>query len=320
MLFSVQMSCFRCKCHVFGDLPPIQPHCLTQCSSVTNHAFPFYCSYMSQKFNAIVLLCLLWRAAAALLVRSPPSARSNYSARSMALAWRPASLRGLTKNGGERRPNDLEDQRLTGWRNASKKPPEFWCDACCAYYDFHYVLYREYEEDHILECPRCIARETYGHMSTPAGEARAQRDIEVRTKHRRPERKEWFQGVAQSMNLDARDNFSLVKQEYDKRYPPKPNPSNPRHPRPKSPRSPLASAPAEAEAALWRQSYWRAAASHGAMSITLQRQSEEIARLSAENASRDAEIAALRATVAAAPETNEQQGVGVTTGGGAMKD
>jgi hypothetical protein len=55
------------------------------------------------------------------------------------------------------------------------------------------------------------------------------------------------------------------------------------------------------------------------MNITLQRQSEEIARLSAENASRDAEIAALRATVAAAPETNEQQGVGVTAGSGVMK-
>ena len=55
------------------------------------------------------------------------------------------------------------------------------------------------------------------------------------------------------------------------------------------------------------------------MSITLQRQSDEIARLSAENASRDAEIAALSATVAAAPETNEQQGVGVTAGDGATK-
>ena len=64
------------------------------------------------------------------------------------------------------------------------------------------------------------------------------------------------------------------------------------------------------------------------MNITLQRQSEEIARLRAENASRDAEIAALRATVAAAPETNEKRGRGrdgrraarqATAGDGAMK-
>ena len=154
----------------------------------------------------------------AAVVYSPPLARGNYSARSMALAWRPVTLRGLTKNGGERRPNDKEDHRLTGWRDASKKPPEFWCDACRAFYDFHYVLYREYQQANIVECPRCMARESYWNMTTADGEARARRDIEARTKHRKPERQQWFNEVARSMNLDPHRDYKEVKKEYEKHW------------------------------------------------------------------------------------------------------
>ena len=67
-------------------------------------------------------------------------------------------------------------------------------------------------------------------------------------------------------------------------------------------RPPRAQAEAQAQTAFWRHSYWQYAASHGAMNATLWRQSSEIDRLSVENAKRDAEIAALRDSIAAANE------------------
>jgi hypothetical protein len=98
-------------------------------------------------------------------------------------------------DGGEARPDDRIDARLSGWRRKDVIPNEVWCDACAAYYDYHYVLYRSRGSGSILECPRCYAEEQFANMSKVDGQRRAQQIFRSRMKNNRREWKEKFNSL-----------------------------------------------------------------------------------------------------------------------------